>query len=89
MEMSMVPERQTDPTLAPVTRDLVDACCRLHRRIRIRTDVIRRLLEADPACDEMLEVVRDLLVEIRSATETLERLLQDARPGGLLDWALT
>jgi len=40
--------------------------------------VIRRLLEPDPARDEMMEVVRDLLVEIRGATETLAKLLQGA-----------
>jgi hypothetical protein len=72
MEVSMVLERQTAPTQAPLTRDQVEACCRLHRRIRVRTDVIRRLLEPDPARDEMMEVVRDLLIEIRGATEALE-----------------
>jgi hypothetical protein len=45
----MPPERQTAPTQAPLTHGQVDTCCRLHRRIRIRTDVIRRLLEPDPA----------------------------------------
>ena len=33
---------ESTPGAAPVTRDQVDACCRLHRRIRVRTDVIRR-----------------------------------------------
>jgi hypothetical protein len=33
-----------------------------------------------PARDELMEVVRDLLVEIRGATEALETLLQDGRP---------
>ena len=54
MDVSMALERQTAPTQAPLTRDQVEACCRLHRRIRVRTDVIRRLLEPDPARDEMM-----------------------------------
>jgi hypothetical protein len=78
LEMTMVPERPAAPTEAPLTRDQVDACCRLHRRIRVRTDAIRRLLQPDPARDELMEVVCDLLVEIRDATEVLETLLQDA-----------
>jgi hypothetical protein len=82
MEASMSPEGpESTPGAAPVTRDQVEACCRLHRRIRVRTDVIRRLLEPAPARDEMMEVVRDLLIEIRGATEALETLLQDERPG--------
>jgi hypothetical protein len=47
----------------------------------VRTDVIRRLLEPDPARDEIMEIVLDLLVEIRGATEALEMLLQDVCPG--------
>jgi len=58
-----------------LTRDHVDACGRLHRRIRVRTDAIRRLLEPDPAHDEMMEVVVELLGDIRGATETLKTLL--------------
>jgi hypothetical protein len=62
---------------APLTRDQIDTCHRLHRRIRVRTDVIRRLLEPDPARDdEVTEFVLDLLVEIRGATGALETLLQ-------------
>jgi hypothetical protein len=79
LEVAMVPERQAAPTQRPLTRDQVDACCRLQRRIRVRTDVIRRLLE--PERDEMMELVLDLLVEIRAANEALEKLLQDAGPG--------
>jgi hypothetical protein len=52
-----------------------------HRRIRVRTDVVRRLLEPDPAREEMMEVVLEPLGEIRGATETLETLLQDGRFG--------
>jgi hypothetical protein len=53
MEVSMLLERP----VAPLTRDQAEACCRLHRRIRVRTDVIRGLLEPDPTRDEMMEVV--------------------------------
>jgi hypothetical protein len=86
---SMIPERQAAPTqgthgtvctLPPLTRDQVDACCHLHRRSRLRADVIRRLLEPDPARDEMMEVIMDMLVEIRGATEALDTLIHNGRP---------
>jgi len=67
MEVSMVPERPTAPTPAPLTHDQVEACCRLHRRIRVRTNAIRRLLEPDPAHDELMEVVLELLVDIKAS----------------------
>ena len=51
----------------------MDACRRLHRRIRVRTDVISRLLEPDP--DDVMEVVLDLLAEIRGATDALDALM--------------
>ena len=69
------------PMDASLTRDQVDACGRLHRRIRVRTDAIRRLLEPEAARDDLTEVVLDLLIDIRGATEALEALLQDVRPG--------
>src|SRR4029453_7654781 len=64
----------------PFTPDQVDACCRLHRRIRVRTNALRRLLEPDPARDEMMEVVRDLLVEIRGATRPSRRCFGTSDP---------
>jgi hypothetical protein len=39
------------------------------------------LLEPDPARDEMMEVVLELLVDVKGATEALETLLQDGRSG--------
>ena len=59
--------------------DQVDACRQLQRRIRARSDVIRRLLEAD------LDRVRPgrsragLLGDIGGAVEAVETLLQDVR----------
>jgi hypothetical protein len=45
------------PPHASLALEQVEACSRLHRRIRVRTEVIRRLLEPDPARDELMEVV--------------------------------
>jgi hypothetical protein len=76
--------REVDAAPAPaphtsLTGDQVDACGRLHRRIRIRTDAACRLLEAGTAHDDLLEVVLEQLVAIRGATEALDTLLQAAR----------
>ena len=90
VEVPMVPEFQEAPShevatpihvAASLTRDQVDACGRLHRRIRIRTDAIRRLLEPETGRDDLIEIILDLFGEIRGATDALETLLQDARPG--------
>jgi hypothetical protein len=77
-EGPMAAERPESPALVSWTRDQVDVCGRLHRRIRVGTDAIRRLLEPETAHDDLIEVVLELLVEIRGATEALETLLQDA-----------
>ena len=61
-------------------RDQVDTCCRLHRRIHARTNAIRRPLEPDYRARRDVEVVLNLLVEIRDATDVLETLLQGSRP---------
>ena len=78
-EVPMSEARQESSMHASLTRDQVDACGRLHRRIRVRTEVIRRVLEPDVERCEQIEVVLDLLIDIR-ASETLETLLEDARP---------
>jgi hypothetical protein len=43
-------------------------------------DQVGPVAEPDPARDEMMEVVLNLLAESRGATETIENLLQDAHP---------
>ena len=54
------------PTHVALTRDQVDVCRRLHRRIRIRIRInaIQRLLEPEIARDELIEIILDLIGEI-------------------------
>jgi hypothetical protein len=78
VEVPMSAERRESPSHASWTRDQVDACGRLHRRIPVRTDGIRRLLEPEIQRDDLIEVVLELLVEIRGATEALETLMSVA-----------
>jgi hypothetical protein len=47
VEVPMSAERQESPAHASWTRDQMDVCSRLHRRIRVHTDAIRRLLEPE------------------------------------------
>ena len=50
--------------------------------ISSRTEFLKSTgVHGNPARDEMMEVVLDLLVEIRSAAEALEMPLRDGRPG--------
>jgi hypothetical protein len=59
---------------AACTRDQMDGCGRLHRRIRVRADVIRRLLEPETTHDDLLDIVLELLVDIRADAEALDTL---------------
>jgi hypothetical protein len=75
VEVPMSAEGPESPALVSWTRDHVDVCRRLHRRIRVRTDAIRRLLEPETGRTDLIEVVLDLLVDIRGATEAFDTLL--------------